>query len=112
MIAAKEDPLDGIERRFIRSGVTVDIVLKKDQRSGKLTRGIVRDVLTGSERHPHGIKVRPRDGQVGRVKKILDWGCHHLLLAVWMVRQKAASRPEIVTPVNGVDPGDDSRTDL
>ena len=72
MIAAKEDPLDGIDRKFIRSGVTVDIVLKKDQRSGKLTRGIVRDVLTRSERHPHGIKVRLRDGQVGRVKRILD----------------------------------------
>ena len=64
--------MDGRDRKFIRSGVTVDIVLKKDQRSGKLTRGIVKDVLTRSERHPHGIKVRLRDGQVGRVKKICD----------------------------------------
>lgn len=64
--------MDGKDRKFIRPGVTVDIVLKKDQRSGTLTRGIVRDVLTRSERHPHGIKVRLRDGQVGRVKKIHD----------------------------------------
>ena len=64
--------MDGKDRKFIRPGVTVDIVLKKDQRSGKLTRGIVRDVLTKSERHPHGIKVRLRDGQVGRVKQIRD----------------------------------------
>ena len=62
--------MDGRDRKFIRSGVAVDIVLKKDQRTGKLTRGVVRDVLTRSERHPHGIKVRLRDGQVGRVKKI------------------------------------------
>ncbi len=64
--------MDGRDRKFIRSGVAVDIVLKKDQRTGKLTRGVVRDVLTRSERHPHGIKVRLRDGQVGRVKKIRD----------------------------------------
>ena len=64
--------MDGTDRTFIRPGVTVDIVLKKDQQSGKLTRGIVRDVLTRSKRHPHGIKVRLRDGQVGRVKKIRD----------------------------------------
>lgn len=64
--------MDGRDRKFIRSGVAVDIVLKKDQRTGKLTRGVVRDVLTRSERHPHGIKVRLRDGQVGRVKKIRE----------------------------------------
>ena len=64
--------MDGRDRKFIRTGLTVDIVLKKDQRSGNLTRGIVKDVLTRSKRHPHGIKVRLRDGQVGRVKKILD----------------------------------------
>lgn len=61
--------MDGRDRRYIRPGLTVDIVLKKDQRSGKLTRGVVRDILTKSANHPHGIKVRLIDGQVGRVKK-------------------------------------------
>ena len=65
-------PMDGKERKFIHPGVTVDIVLKKDQRTGKLTRGVVGKVLTRSARHPHGIKVRLHDGQVGRVKKILE----------------------------------------
>ena len=62
--------MDGRDRRDIRPGITVDIVLKKNQRSGKLTRGLVRDILTKSAHHPHGIKVRLIDGQVGRVKKI------------------------------------------
>jgi uncharacterized repeat protein (TIGR03833 family) len=64
--------VEGRERRQIHPGLTVDIVLKKDQRTGKLTRGVVRDVLTKSGHHPHGIKVRLRDGQVGRVKKIIE----------------------------------------
>jgi uncharacterized repeat protein (TIGR03833 family) len=64
-------PVDGKNRKDIRSGVEVDIVLKKDQRSGRLTRGIVKDILTKSASHPYGIKVRLSDGQVGRVKKIL-----------------------------------------
>lgn len=64
--------MDGRDRRHIRPGLTVDIVLKKDQRSNKLTRGIIRDVLTKSARHPHGIKVRLNDGQVGRVKNIIQ----------------------------------------
>ena len=63
--------MDGRDRRDIRPGLTVDIVLKKDQRSNKLTRGIVMDVLTKSARHPYGIKVRLNDGQVGRVKNII-----------------------------------------
>jgi len=63
--------MDGRDRRNLRPGLTVDIVLKKDQRSGKLTRGVVRDILTKSARHPHGIKVRLIDGQVGRVKDIV-----------------------------------------
>lgn len=62
--------MDGKTRREIRSGVEVDIVLKKDQRTGRLTRGIVKDILTKSASHPYGIKVRLTDGQVGRVKKI------------------------------------------
>ena len=62
--------MDGRNRRDIRPGLTVDIVLKKDQRSGNLARGVVRDILTKSANHPHGIKVRLINGQVGRVKKI------------------------------------------
>ena len=64
--------MDGKNRRDIVPGAEVDIVLKKDQRTGKLTRGFVKDLLTRSARHPHGIKVRLTDGQVGRVKKILS----------------------------------------
>jgi uncharacterized repeat protein (TIGR03833 family) len=63
--------MDGQERKNIRPGMEVDIVLKKDQRSGRLTRGIVKDLLTNSPRHTHGIKVRLVDGQVGRVKNIV-----------------------------------------
>ena len=63
--------MDGINRGDIKPGIKVDIVLKKNQRTGILTRGIVRDILTKSARHPHGIKVRLTDGKVGRVKKIL-----------------------------------------
>jgi uncharacterized repeat protein (TIGR03833 family) len=62
--------MDGRTRGDIRPGMEVDIVLKKDQRSGKLTRGVVQDILTKSANHPHGIKVRLSDGQVGRVKAI------------------------------------------
>ncbi|MBC7869489.1 MAG: YwbE family protein [Chitinophagaceae bacterium] len=63
---------DGHNRRDIRPGIEVSIILKQDQRSGKLTRGIVKDILTNSSTHPHGIKVRLVDGQVGRVQKIED----------------------------------------
>ncbi|MBN2824768.1 MAG: YwbE family protein [Campylobacterales bacterium] len=59
------------KRSNIRSGLEVNIVLKADQRSGNLTYGIVRDILTNSPTHPHGIKVRLMDGSVGRVKEIL-----------------------------------------
>jgi uncharacterized repeat protein (TIGR03833 family) len=64
--------MDGRNRRDIRSGIEVDIVLKKDQRTGRLTRGVVKDILTKSANHPHGIKVRLNDGQVGRVKAIIS----------------------------------------
>jgi len=64
--------VDGKIRKDIKSGLNVAIVLKQDQRSGILTEGIVRDILTKSPKHPHGIKVRLMDGQVGRVQKILD----------------------------------------
>ncbi len=63
--------MDGRNRGDIKPGMKVDIVLKKDQRTGKLTRGVVKDILTKSDSHPHGIKVRLADGQVGRVKSIL-----------------------------------------
>ncbi|AWB43940.1 YwbE family protein [Paenibacillus sp. CAA11] len=62
--------MDGNLRNNITPGLTVDIVLKQDQPTGKLTRGVVKDILTNSARHPHGIKVRLQDGQVGRVKVI------------------------------------------
>jgi uncharacterized repeat protein (TIGR03833 family) len=62
---------NGKNRSDIRAGLEVDIVLKKDQRSGALTRGIVKDILTNSATHPHGIKVRLTDGQVGRVQQII-----------------------------------------
>jgi len=59
-------------KRFnIKQGLKVNIVLKQDQRSGKLTQGIVKNILTNSPTHPHGIKVRLQDGQVGRVQEIL-----------------------------------------
>jgi len=62
--------MEGINRKDINPGMDIYIVLKKDQRTGRLTRGVVKDILTKSARHPHGIKVRLADGQVGRVKKI------------------------------------------
>ena len=64
--------MNGQTRANIKAGLTVLIVLKQDQRSGKLTRGIVKDILTKSPNHPHGIKVRLQDGQVGRVKEIVS----------------------------------------
>jgi uncharacterized repeat protein (TIGR03833 family) len=63
---------NGQTRSNIKPGITVLIVLKQDQRTGKLTKGIVKDILTKSPNHPHGIKVRLMDGQVGRVKEIID----------------------------------------
>jgi len=63
--------MNGKNRINIKSGLKVNIVLKQDQRSGKLTQGIVKDLLTNSATHPHGIKVRLTDGQVGRVQEIL-----------------------------------------
>ncbi|MOA64154.1 hypothetical protein D3C78_1901190 [compost metagenome] len=62
--------MNGQVRADIRPGLEVDIVLKQDQPTGKLTHGTVKDILTNSPRHPHGIKVRLTSGQVGRVKNI------------------------------------------
>ena len=64
--------MNGTKRSNIRPGLLVRIVLKQDQRRGKLTEGIVKDILTKSPTHPHGIKVRLQSGQVGRVKEIID----------------------------------------
>jgi uncharacterized repeat protein (TIGR03833 family) len=63
---------NGQSRSTIKPGMTVLIVLKQDQRTGKLTKGVVKDILTKSPNHPHGIKVRLMDGQVGRVKEIVN----------------------------------------
>lgn len=65
-------PMNGQTRADIRPGLKVAVILKKDQRSGKLTEGVVADLLTNSAFHPHGIKVRLTDGQVGRVSRILE----------------------------------------
>lgn len=64
--------MNGQIRSNIQPGTEVEIVLKQDQRTGKTTRGIVKDLLTKSANHPHGIKVRLQDGQVGRVKTIIS----------------------------------------
>ena len=62
--------MDGTKRSDIKSGIRVSVVLKRDQKTGKLTEGIVRDILTNSPTHPHGIKVRLVSGDVGRVKEV------------------------------------------
>jgi uncharacterized repeat protein (TIGR03833 family) len=62
----------GKNRDSVRIGMAVDIIQKPDQRSGKLTRGRVKEILTSSATHPHGIKVRLEDGRVGRVAVIVD----------------------------------------
>ncbi|HOI60010.1 MAG TPA: YwbE family protein [Candidatus Pacearchaeota archaeon] len=63
--------MNGQERQSIKIGLEVDIVLKADQKTGKLTRGIVSQILTNSSFHPRGIKVRLEDGSVGRVQNIV-----------------------------------------
>ncbi|CAM5206108.1 YwbE family protein OS=Lysinibacillus sphaericus OX=1421 GN=LS41612_08175 PE=4 SV=1 [Lysinibacillus sphaericus] len=64
--------MNGQNRKDIYPQVEVNIILKKDQRTGVKTRGIVKDILTNSSNHPHGIKVRLTDGQIGRVCDILQ----------------------------------------
>ncbi len=64
--------MDGTRRDAVKPGCNVKIVLKADQRSGRLTEGVVKDLLTNSSFHPHGIKVRLTSGLVGRVKEIMD----------------------------------------
>jgi len=64
--------INGIKREDLKPGMHVKIVLKEDQRTGELTEGYVKDILTKSPKHPHGIKVRLETGEVGRVKEILE----------------------------------------
>lgn len=63
--------MDHVKRTDIKPGIRVLVVLKKDQGTGKLTGGIVKEILTNSSAHPHGIKVRLESGEVGRVKEII-----------------------------------------
>jgi uncharacterized repeat protein (TIGR03833 family) len=70
ILKAGSSSMSGTERKNIKPGLRVSIVLKTDQGTGKLTEGIVKDILTNSPAHPHGIKVRLENGQVGRVKEI------------------------------------------
>ena len=64
--------MDGRKRSDVRVGQLVNIVLKEHQRTGELTEGVVKDILTNSGTHPHGIKVRLETGEVGRIKEILE----------------------------------------
>ncbi|MDN5307368.1 MAG: hypothetical protein PWP16_731, partial [Eubacteriaceae bacterium] len=68
----RETVVNGQKRVDIKVGALVDIVLKQDQRTGKLTQGRVKRLLTKSSTHPHGIKVMLADGQVGRVQKVYE----------------------------------------
>lgn len=68
----EKNPMSGTKRSRIRPGLEVDIVQKQHQRSDVLTRGVVKDILTKSSTHPHGIKVRLETGEVGRVKQVLS----------------------------------------
>lgn len=70
-ILSGDKKMNGKNRSDIKPGLRVQIVQKQDQRSGRLTQGIVRDILTNSATHPHGIKVRLESGIVGRVKEII-----------------------------------------
>jgi uncharacterized repeat protein (TIGR03833 family) len=67
-----DESMNGTNRKAVKKGAHVKVVKKEDQRSGKLTEGIVQDVLTRSAVHPHGIKVRLASGVVGRVKEIIQ----------------------------------------
>jgi uncharacterized repeat protein (TIGR03833 family) len=64
--------MNTIKRIDVKKGILVRIVMKEDQKSGSLTEGIVKDILTKSSTHPHGIKVRLENGEVGRIKEILE----------------------------------------
>jgi len=71
-IAYYKEKMDGTIRADIKAGLLVKIILKKDQRTGILTEGVVKDILTSAPKHHRGIKVRLEDGQIGRVQEITD----------------------------------------
>ena len=64
--------MNAFKRADVKTGMLVKVIMKEDQLTGKLTEGIVKDILTKSSKHPHGIKVRLETGEVGRVKEILE----------------------------------------
>lgn len=64
--------MNEIKRADVKIGMLVKVIMKEDQRTGKLTEGIVKDILTKSPKHPHGIKVRLETGEVGRIKEIVE----------------------------------------
>lgn len=64
--------MNEFKRTDLKTGMHVKVILKEDQRTGELTEGIVKDILTKSPNHPHGIKVRLETGEVGRVKEIVE----------------------------------------
>jgi len=64
--------MNEIKRADVKTGMRVKVIMKEDQSTGKLTDGIVKDILTKSPKHPHGIKVRLETGEVGRIKEILE----------------------------------------
>jgi len=64
--------MNGTKRTDVKIGMLVKIVMKEDQRTGELTEGVVKDILTNSLKHPHGIKVRLETGEVGRVKEVIE----------------------------------------
>jgi len=64
--------MNALKRADVKTGLHVKVIMKEDQRTSKLTEGIVKDILTKSPKHPHGIKVRLETGEVGRVKEILE----------------------------------------
>ena len=64
--------MNGQSRKYVKPGLEVDIVMKQDQQTGKRTRGVVKDILTKSPHHAHGIKVRLETGEVGRVQKVIE----------------------------------------
>ncbi len=64
--------LNNIKRADVKAGMRVKVIMKENQRTGELTEGVVKDILTKSPKHPHGIKVRLETGEVGRIKEILE----------------------------------------
>ncbi len=86
--------MPGTVRKDIKPGTTVDVVQKQDQGTGKLTRGIVKDLLTNSPTHPRGIKVRLQDGRIGRVQAIISQST-----------AKPAASPRPVQPEKPLKPG-------